>query len=139
MHQACMQEGKAAKVQGAHCRGVCMRRTLVTTAECLLNENRNPSMSKGDIEAELHAMLGIDKVIWLPKGVYSDWYTNGHVDNFCCFVRPGVVLLAWTDDASDPQVWRRSCLFWHLRVSWHRRLFWHVNMQRRSWDSLHMK
>jgi agmatine/peptidylarginine deiminase len=116
-----------------------MRRTLVTTAECLLNENRNPSMSKGDIEAELHAMLGIDKVIWLPKGVYSDWYTNGHVDNFCCFVRPGVVLLAWTDDASDPQVWRRSCLFWHLRVSWHRRLFWHVNMQRRSWDSLHMK
>ena len=38
------------------------------------------------------------------QGVYQDWATNGHVDNFCCFVRPGAVLLAWTDDTSDPQV-----------------------------------
>lgn len=36
--------------------------------------------------------------------MYQDWATNGHVDNFCCFVRPGAVLLAWTDDQSDPQV-----------------------------------
>ena len=79
-------------------------RTLVTTAECLLNENRNPGMSKAEIEGELRAMLAVEKVIWLPKGVYADYYTNGHVDNFCCFVRPGVVLLAWTDDESDPQV-----------------------------------
>ena len=68
----------------------------MTTAECLLHENRNPGMSKAEIEAELHAMLGIEKVIMgLPKGVYADFYTNGHVDNFCCFVRPGAVLLAW--------------------------------------------
>ena len=38
------------------------------------------------------------------QGVYEDWATNHHVDNFCCFVRPGAVLLAWTDDQSDPQV-----------------------------------
>ena len=43
-------------------------------------------------------------MLWLPKGLYKDTDTNGHVDNFACFARPGVVLLAWTDDAEDPQV-----------------------------------
>lgn len=62
-------------------------------------------MSKDDIEQMLGQYLGIEKVIWLPRGVYADFYTNGHVDNFCCFVRPGAVLLAWTDDRNDPQVY----------------------------------
>jgi len=75
--------------------------TLLTTEECLLNPNRNPQLSRGEIEAVLHAHLAVDKVIWLPHGLYND-ETDGHVDNFCCFVRPGEVLLAWTDDASDP-------------------------------------
>lgn len=82
--------------------GAC--RTLITTAECLLHENRNPGMSKQEVEAELGRALGIEKVLWLPQGVYADWATNGHVDNFCCFVRPACVLLAWTDDQADPQV-----------------------------------
>jgi hypothetical protein len=38
-----------------------------------------------------------------PRGLYKDDDTNGHIDNFACFVRPGVVLLAWCDDPSDPQ------------------------------------
>ena len=46
--------------------------------------------------------LGAEKVIWLPYGVYLD-ETNGHVDNFCRFVKPGTVMLTWTDDATDPQ------------------------------------
>jgi agmatine deiminase len=41
-------------------------------------------------------------VIWLGRGVFND-ETDGHVDNLACFVRPGVVLLTWTDDESDPQ------------------------------------
>src|SRR5690606_773422 len=45
--------------------------------------------------------LGVERIIWLPQGLYSD-ETDGHVDNFCCFVKPGEVLLAWTDDAEDP-------------------------------------
>uniref|UniRef100_A0A1D1YST1 Agmatine deiminase n=1 Tax=Anthurium amnicola TaxID=1678845 RepID=A0A1D1YST1_9ARAE len=77
--------------------------TCITTEECLLNPNRNPGMSKEDIENELKLYLGVQKVIWLPRGLYGDDDTNGHVDNMCCFVRPGVVLLAWTDDDSDPQ------------------------------------
>lgn len=77
--------------------------TLLTTVECLLNPNRNPQLSKSDIENVLARMLNIKKFIWLPRGLYGDDDTNGHIDNFACFARPGVVLLSWTDDASDPQ------------------------------------
>ncbi|PKA63087.1 Agmatine deiminase [Apostasia shenzhenica] len=77
--------------------------TCITTEECLLNPNRNPNMSKEEIENELKMYLGVKKVIWLPRGLYGDDDTNGHIDNMCCFVRPSVVLLAWTDDEKDPQ------------------------------------
>ncbi len=76
--------------------------TLLTTAECLLNPNRNPDLTKAQIEQQLSDYLGIDKVIWLEEGIFND-ETDGHVDNMCCFVRPGEVLLAWTDDETDPQ------------------------------------
>ena len=75
--------------------------TLITTEECLLNRNRNPQLCREEIELILNAHLAIDKVIWLPDGLFND-ETDGHVDNFCCYVRPGEVLLAWTDDVSDP-------------------------------------
>ncbi|WP_437879525.1 agmatine deiminase [Pseudomonas sp. LRF_L74] len=75
--------------------------TLITTEECLLNRNRNPHLSREEIENVLREHLAIDTVIWLPDGLYND-ETNGHVDNFCCYVRPGEVLLAWTDDRNDP-------------------------------------
>ena len=45
----------------------------------------------------------VEKVLWLPKGLYNDVDTNGHVDNICNFVRLGVVVLAWSDDKNDPQ------------------------------------
>lgn len=77
--------------------------TCLTTEECLLNKNRNPLLSKEQIENELKAYLGVRKVIWLPRGLYGDDDTNGHIDNMCCFVKPGVVLLAWTDDENDHQ------------------------------------
>ena len=47
-------------------------------------------------------MLGAKKVLWLPRGIDGD-ETNEHVDNVCAFVRPGEVVLAWTDDPADPQ------------------------------------
>ncbi len=76
--------------------------TIITTEECLLSEGRNPSMGKSEIEKKLIYYTGAEKVIWLKNGIYKD-ETTGHVDNICCFVRPGVVLLAWTDDEADPQ------------------------------------
>jgi len=76
--------------------------TLLTTQECLLNENRNPDKSQAEIEDLLSDYLNINEFIWLNRGIYND-ETNGHVDNICCYIRPGVVALAWTDDKSDPQ------------------------------------
>jgi agmatine deiminase len=76
--------------------------TLFTTEECLLNRNRNPDLSRGQIEALLGDYLGIRKVIWLGQGFIGD-ETDGHVDNLLAPIRPGVVALAWTDDSSDPQ------------------------------------
>jgi len=76
--------------------------TLLTTEECLLNRNRNPSLDRGQIEQHLRDHTGIDTVIWLGAGVFED-ETDGHVDNLACFVRPGVVALTWCDDPNDPQ------------------------------------
>lgn len=76
--------------------------TLLATEECLLNPNRNPTLERSQIEALLCEYTGVEKVVWLGRGVYLD-ETSGHVDNLACFVRPGVVALDWTEDRDDPQ------------------------------------
>ena len=75
--------------------------TVLTTEECLLNRNRNPDLTRAQIEQALRDYLGADTVIWLGSGLFND-ETDGHVDNLACFVRPGVVLLSWSDDEDDP-------------------------------------
>ncbi len=81
--------------------------TVLTTEACLLSRGRNPSLSKDEIEKSLLLNLGAKKVIWLPRGIYND-ETNEHVDNICAFTAPGEVVLAWTEDKSDPQ-YEMSC------------------------------
>jgi len=76
--------------------------TLVVTEECLLSGGRNPELSKEEIENVLKEYLNVEKVVWIKRGIYLD-ETNGHVDNIFNFVKPGVVVLAWTDDKNDPQ------------------------------------
>ena len=76
--------------------------TILTTEECLLSEGRNPDLSKEEIEEKLKTYMNGEKVIWLKRGIFED-ETNGHVDNICCFAKPGEVVLAWTDDENDPQ------------------------------------
>ncbi|MFI5979246.1 agmatine/peptidylarginine deiminase [Streptomyces sp. NPDC051555] len=76
--------------------------TLITTEQCLLHPNRNPGMSKQEIEAELIARLGVTKVIWLPYGGLLDTETDGHVDGVCAFVAPGKVLVQLPDDPTHP-------------------------------------
>jgi agmatine deiminase len=76
--------------------------TLLVTEQCLLNRNRNPQLSRADIEQLLCDHLGVRKVIWLGKGVIND-ETDGHIDNLACFVAPGVVCLTWSDDRRDAQ------------------------------------
>jgi len=76
--------------------------TVLVTEECLLNPNRNPSSSREQIEEHLRAYLGIRQIIWLGKGVFND-ETDGHIDNLACFVRPGEIVLGWTDNKRDVQ------------------------------------
>ena len=76
--------------------------TLLTTEECLLNPNRNPRLTRAELETLLADYLGIQTVIWLGRGVLND-ETDGHVDNLCCFSAPGEVCLTWTNDRGDPQ------------------------------------
>ena len=71
--------------------------TLIGIEQCLLNPNRNPNMSRSQIESCLQEYLGIEKIIWLKEGVVGD-DTGGHTDALCIFARPGVVGLTWTDD-----------------------------------------
>lgn len=74
--------------------------TLITTEQCLLNPNRNPNLSRAEIEAELKRFLGVRQIIWLGEG-YQDDETDGHIDEIAAFVRPGVILMSATDDPAD--------------------------------------
>jgi len=75
--------------------------TLIVTETSILNPNRNPGVNKELAESELKAMLGVEKVIWLP-GDPMDKETDGHIDGMCTFVRPGVVLFEFNPNFSDP-------------------------------------
>jgi agmatine deiminase len=87
-------EGGSIAVDGAG--------TLVTTERCLLNRNRNPHLSRGDIEQGLRTWLGVQRIIWLPDALVEDSGTDGHVDNVVAFVRPGLALLQTTADRAHP-------------------------------------
>ncbi len=76
--------------------------TLLTTEEVVLDEDRNPGLTKADAEAVFKEYLGAESVVWLA-GALEDDPTGGHVDGLACFVGPGVALALTCDDPSDPQ------------------------------------
>jgi agmatine deiminase len=67
--------------------------TLLTTEQCLLNPNRNPSLSREEIEGVLRDRLGVETILWLGMGLVEDRDTDGHVDLIAAFTRPGEVVL----------------------------------------------
>ncbi len=74
---------------------------VATTGQCLLNPNRNPALSRGDLEQRLARDLGYDRVLWLGDGLIND-HTDGHVDNLARFVAPGVLALPRATGRDDP-------------------------------------
>lgn len=85
-------EGGSIEVNGAG--------TLLTTEACLLNKNRNPNLSKPEIEEKLKNYLGARKIIWLKKGIAGD-DTDGHIDDIARFANSATVLCARPDDETD--------------------------------------
>lgn len=74
--------------------------TLLTTEECLLNPNRNPHLSKEEIEQYLKSYLNVQNIVWLKRGLSGD-ETDGHVDNIACFAAPGKIMIQVCDDRDD--------------------------------------
>jgi agmatine deiminase len=67
--------------------------TLLTTEQCLLHPNRNPDMTREEIEQGLRDFLGVEHVVWLGQGLAEDRDTDGHVDLIAAFTPSGEVLL----------------------------------------------
>ncbi len=71
--------------------------TAIITESCVLNDNRNPSISKAESEKELKHLLGLEKIIWLP-GIKGKDITDGHTDFYVRFTKPGIVAAAYDPD-----------------------------------------
>ena len=86
-------EGGAIEVDGTG--------LLVTTEQCLLNPNRNPGLGRSEIEEKLGEILGIERVLWLGKGLLND-HTDGHVDNLARFISEGRLAIPVAAGDDDP-------------------------------------
>ncbi len=75
--------------------------TIMLTRNVQLNGNRNPSLAPSDVEYHLKQALGVENFIWFDEGLAED-HTDGHVDQFACFTKPGHILALTTSDKSDP-------------------------------------
>lgn len=87
-----VMEGGAIEVNG--------RGTVMTTEQCVLNSNRNPGVSKKEMERYFHDYLGTSHTIWLKHGILGD-HTDGHIDNLARFVGSRTVMCAFAEDSRD--------------------------------------
>jgi agmatine deiminase len=86
--------------------------TAIMTESCWVNSNRNPGMSKAQIEAELKANLGLRKIIWLP-GIKGKDITDAHVDFYARFASKGVVV---ANLDNDPKSYDYAVTRTHLEI-----------------------
>lgn len=75
--------------------------SLLTTTQCLLNENRNPTLLQHEIEEFLRNFYGVEQVLWLDEGIEGD-DTNGHIDDITRFFREDAVVTMVEPNRSDP-------------------------------------
>ncbi|MEM7547980.1 MAG: agmatine deiminase family protein [Pseudomonadota bacterium] len=82
--------------------------TLLLTESCWVNGNRNPGLSRDEIERDLRRVLGVEQVIWL-RGVAGEEETDGHIDGYVRFIRPGLILMSGADrdniSFGDDTIW----------------------------------
>jgi agmatine deiminase len=90
--RAIVMEGGSVDFNGAG--------TVLTTTDCLLNKNRNPGVSKEDIEEYLKDYYGQKHVCWLTGGIEGD-DTDGHIDDLARFVDARTIVMGVEDDARD--------------------------------------
>ena len=86
-------EGGAIDVNGAG--------ALLTSESCLLNKNRNPNLSREEIEQRLRDYLGVCDILWLGDGIAGD-DTDGHIDDIARFVSEDEIVCAYEEDENDP-------------------------------------
>lgn len=87
-----VMEGGSIEVNGNGC--------VLTSEQCLLNPNRNPQLSRAEIETYLKDYLGVTKVLWLGEGIVGD-DTDGHIDDIARFISPNLIVCAVEDDPAD--------------------------------------
>jgi agmatine deiminase len=92
-HPRIVMEGGAVDFNGAG--------TILTTTSCLLNKNRNPRVSRKQIERSLEAYYGQRHIVWLGEGIEGD-DTDGHIDDLARFVNERTIVIGLEDDRSDP-------------------------------------
>ncbi len=85
-------EGGAVEVNGE---GTCL-----VTEQCLLNPNRNPGLTRADIEGHLKNFLGVSEILWLGRGIAGD-DTDGHIDDIARFVNPDTLVMAFEENTLD--------------------------------------
>jgi len=105
-----------------HCEGGAIETDgeglLMTTASCLLNDNRNPGWSRAEVERHLREMLGVTQILWLPGTELEGDDTDGHIDNLARFTEGQVVLAASAgDDDSNAAVTRQNFEYLREQVS----------------------
>ncbi|MDB6018944.1 MAG: agmatine deiminase [Pedosphaera sp.] len=87
-----VMEGGSIEVNG--------RGTLLTTEACLLNPNRNPELTKTEIEQYLKDYFGVTHIVWLGDGIVGD-DTDGHIDDLTRFVNPTTVVTVVEENRQD--------------------------------------
>jgi agmatine deiminase len=75
--------------------------TCLTSKQCLLNPNRNPSMDQAALEKALGESLGIKKTLWLNEGLLND-HTDGHIDTIARYIAPATIMCMHSEDVKDP-------------------------------------
>ncbi len=87
-----VMEGGSIEVNGAG--------TLLTSESCLLNPNRNPHLTKNEIETYLKAYYGVEQILWVKDGIVGD-DTDGHIDDTTRFVNQDTVITCVEHNKTD--------------------------------------